>query len=315
MLAGLKARAKQHLAIHIQAASHSLHSLYRRPWGSLSMLLVMAMVLSLPMLFWVFSNNLTELTHDWQQAGRISLYLKVSLTDAEESDLLKELATMEGVATVAYKNKKQALSDLLEQDGMRDMMHYLPDNPLPSVIDVLPVKAFNTPEKTTALYQRLKALPAVDQAKIDLEWLGRLHAILNFSNHLAKILSAFLVFSMVFVISNTLRLAMQNREDEIQVLKLIGASDAYIRRPFLYLGIWYGIFAAIVAVLFVNLLTLSLAPIYQGIISLYHRNDALSGLTLKQAYCMVFGAAFLGWLAARMSIATLKAHPGTSRFI
>lgn len=292
---------QSYVSFHLQAATNSFYTLYRSPMISSVTILVIAMVLTLPVLFGVFSKNMEVLSQGWKRNQPVSLYLKTSLTAKEEAEVVKKVSAVDGVAEVSYKNKKEGLAELLQEEGMQDMMHSLTENPLPSVIDVLPALSFNTPEKMADFLKRLKDLPQIELAQVNMEWVNRLYAILGFGNKIAHILSLFLIAMVVFIVGNTLRFAIYYRNEEIQILKLIGASEAFIRRPFLYLGVWYGLFAAIFAVLFVNIFMVMFSWVFQDLLTQYYENAWL-GLTVIQAYGIVFAAAFLGWLGARFTL-------------
>jgi cell division transport system permease protein len=287
---------------HLQAASNSLTHLSRTPLATMMTIIVIAISLTLPALFWVFTNNLDELTMNWRRHGHISLYLKTPLPAAEEVAFIEKVRATEGVGNVSLKSAAEGLVELQQQEGMHDIMRYLPENPLPAVLDVVPVLTINTPLQMEQLYMRLKAYPQVEQAKIDMEWINRLHAILSFLSKTAHALMALLASAVVLVIGNTLRLAMHNRHEEIQILKLIGATDPYIARPFLYSGIWYSLGGAILAVLFVNIFMLSLALVLKQLASVYQMHYPISGLSVKQAYLLVLVSIILGWLGARLSV-------------
>ncbi|CDZ77852.1 Cell division protein FtsX [Legionella massiliensis] len=287
---------------HLQAASNSLNLLCRKPLATMMTVVVIAIALTLPALFWVFTDNLDQLTRSWQRGGHISLYLKSSLTASEETAFLDQIRATEGVGHITLKSASEGLAELQQQEGMHDIMRYLPENPLPTVLEVIPVLAINTPAQMEQLYTRLKAYPQVEQAKLDMEWISRLHAILGFVSKVAHALMALLASAVVLVVGNTLRLAIHNRHEEIQVLKLIGATDPYIARPFLYSGIWYSLAGAILAVFFVNIFMLSLAVAVKQLATVYQMHYPIMGLSVKQAYLLVLVATILGWLGARLSV-------------
>ncbi|KTD49847.1 cell division ATP transporter FtsX [Legionella rubrilucens] len=298
MLRSIRAQA----AYHLQAATNSFNFLCRRPLATMMTVIVIAIALALPALFWVFSDSLNQLTADWQRGGHISLYLKQPLSTADQNKTLIQIQETEGVGHATLKTPEEGMQELQKQEGMNDIMRYLPENPLPAVIEVIPAVGIDTPLKVDQLYARLKALPDVEQAKLDIEWVTRLHAILGFASKTAHALMALLACAVVLIVGNTLRLAIHNRHEEIQVLKLIGATDAFIVRPFLYSGVWYGLVGAIFAVLLVNIFMLSIAVAVQELASSYQMHYPLLGLSVKQAYLIVFAAILLGWLGARLSV-------------
>lgn len=293
---------RSYISWHLHAATHSFNFLCRKPLATMATVIVIAISLTLPALFLVVTDNLGQVTIDWQRGGHISLYLKSPLSAEQELAVLKDIRAINGVGEATHKTRAESLTELQQQEGMHDIMRYLPENPLPAVIDVVPALSINTPSGITHLFEQLKMLPQVEQAKLDMEWITRLHAILGFITKVAHALMVLLASAVALVVGNTLRLAIQNRHEEIKVLKLIGATDSFILRPFLYSGAWYGLLGAVFAVLFVNIFMLGVAAAFQELISVYHMHFPLLGLTVKQAYLIVIVAIFLGWLGARLSV-------------
>ena len=287
---------------HLQAARTSLNFLCRTPLATMMTVLVIAITLVLPALFWVFTDNMEQLTANWQRGGHVSLYLAPSLPSADEVALLVRVRGTVGVGHASLKSAAEGLSELQQQEGMQDIMNYLPDNPLPAVIDVVPALDVDTPEKMEQLYLQLKSYPSVEQAKLDMQWVTRLYALLGFVSTLAHGLMLLLAFAVVLIIGNTLRLAIHNRYDEIQVLKLIGAKDSYILRPFLYAGIWYGLAGSIVAALLVNIIMLSLTVAANQLAAVYQMHYSLVGLSIRQLSLMILSAIILGWFGAYLSV-------------
>ncbi|CAM2918478.1 permease-like cell division protein FtsX [Legionella worsleiensis] len=295
-------RTQSLFVYHLQAAVQSLNLLCRKPLGTMMTVIVIAIALALPALFWVFTDNLGNLTISWQRGGHISLYLQPALTQTEQTQLLEKIRNTEGVGQASLTSSKEGLAELTQQEGMHDIMRYLPENPLPAVIKIVPALVIDSPAKLDLLSRQFKAFPEVEQVKLDMEWINRLHAILIFVGYLAKALMALLALAVVIVIGNTLRLALSNRQEEIQILKLIGATDAFILRPFLYSGIWYGMAGAVCAVFLVNIFILSLGVVVNQLAVAYQMHYPLTLLTMRQILLLVFFAIILGWLGALLSV-------------
>lgn len=294
-------KARALLSHHLHAAVQSFNQLCRKPLASLMTVVVIAIALVLPTLFWAFTDNLQQLTHSWQR-GHLSLYLKAELTDAQQQATLEQVRAADGVGQVVFKSASEGLAELTKQEGMQDIMRYLPNNPLPAVIEVVPSVAIDTPAKLDALSSQLQAIAGVDQAKLDMNWLNRLHALLAFVSHTANALIVLLSLAVVLIIGNTLRLAIQNRQEEIQILKLIGATDPFIARPFLYSGMWYALAGAFLAVFLVNVFILSLGSAINQLALVYEMHYPLSLLSIKQVVLLVVFALLLGWLGSFVSI-------------
>lgn len=295
-------RIRMQLLGHRQALVSSMKALCDTPLATCMTLTVIAISLTLPALFWLLSTNIKQLTSGWQQGEHISLYLQVSLSEAEQSALLQKVRQTEGVAVATLISAREGLVQLQQQEGLRDVSQYLETNPLPAVIDVLPAPLLNTPEKIQALFQQLKAYPHVEQVKLDMQWIARLYAILGFVTALAKAFMMLLGFAVVMIIGNTLRLAVHKRHEEVQVLKLIGATDAYIARPFLYSGLWFGFIGALFALLLMKLFVLSLSSVFHELLILYHIQYVALSFSWIEAFYLVCIAMGLGWLGARLSI-------------
>lgn len=290
------------MAFHKQALKNSLAFLWSERWSTLMTVMVIAMTLMLSSLFWVFTDNVSRLTIDWQRSGHISLYLDIDLSAADEASLLARVRATPGVGEANVKTPAEGLAALQAQEGMQDIMRYLPENPLPAVVDVMPAATITSAAAIQQLYQTIKAYPHVEQAKLDMEWVGRLFAFLSFVTKLAHALMAMLAVAVVLIIGNTLRLIIHDRYDEIMVLKLVGAGDAFIMRPFLYSGVLYGLLAAILAVICVDLFVLSLDVGINQLFASYQMHYTLSGMSISQTCLLVLFAILLGWLGARLSV-------------
>lgn len=295
-------RLRAFVGYHAQAAQSSLKWFRDKPLANFMTVVVIAITLSLPALFYVFTDNINQLTKPWQQDRRITIYLQSPLTAQEQNDVLAGISKVEGVAEATLKTPAQGLEELQAQEGMQDMMRYLPENPLPAVIDVYPAISVNTPEKLNALFKRLQKHPKVDQAKLDMQWIHRLHTLLALVSTIAHGVMLLLGSAVVLIIGNTLRLAIYNRQEEIRVLKLIGATDQFIIRPFLYSGILYGFLGAIIAIALTAMFMAFLATQVSQLAAAYQMDYPLSMLSLKQVLILIASAVFLGWLGAFLSV-------------
>lgn len=290
------------VSYHVQAALSSLNSLCRKPFATLMTVIVIAIALALPALFWVFTDNISQLTSGWKRNGHISLYLQPGLTESETQQALEQVQATKGVGQATLKSAQAGLAELTAQEGMQDIMHYLPENPLPAVIEVTPTLDIDSSANLDLLARQLGAVSKVEQTKVDMEWVGRLHTLLGFASKLSNAMLALLALAVILIIGNTLRLAIQNRQEEIQVLKLIGATDPFIMRPFLYSGVWYGLAGALVAVFLVNIFILSLGMVINQLTVVYQMHYPLTSLSIRQILLLVGFSIILGWIGARFSV-------------
>jgi cell division transport system permease protein len=290
------------LAYHAQAALSSFLYLCRQPLATGMTVFVIAMTLALPALFWVFNDNMVELTQNWKKGSHISLYLNMNMTDHESLETRDRIRKIVGVGEAVLKTPAEGLHELEQQEGMKDLLTNLPENPLPYVIDVIPSMSMTTPAQLEELYVRLKALPGIEDSKLDMQWVSRMVALLDLAEEVTHALMLLLALAVVFIIGNTLRLVVNKRHEEIQVLKLIGATNAYIMRPFLYSGIWYGLVSALLAVVIASVFMMSLEIALNRLMEAYQMHLPVIGLTLRQSCLLLLMSAFLGWFGARISV-------------
>lgn len=290
------------VACHLQAALYSFNALYLKPLATLTIIVIIGIVLTLPSLFWVFTDNLKQLPIDWQEGGHISLYLKKTLPTEEQRVLLDRVIKQRGVEKAELITPAEGLLQLQNQDGMQDILRYLTENPLPAVIDVSPDKTITNSQELNKLFYQLKSLEKVDEAKLDKEWIVRLHAILLFVTLLLRSIAVLLLLAVVLIIGNILRIAIYKRHEEIKVLKLIGANDSFITRPFLYAGIWYGLMGAVFAILLATVFMVWISAALERLAQVYHLHYSLTGLSVEQAYTIMLSAVFLSWISAKISV-------------
>lgn len=286
---------------HRASLVDSLGRLARQPIGSFFTCLVMAVALSLPMGLALLLDNVERLGGSWQKAAQISLYLQLEAGDDNGLRLRDEIAAMDDVAEAEYIGREAGLAAFEEQSGLGQALRELPENPLPAVVVVTPEQIDKA--ALEALRQRLAELPGVDQAQLDLQWVERLGAILGLGDRFVFGLTLLLVLALLLVIGNTIRLHIENRRSEIEVIKLVGGTDGYVRRPFLYMGALYGLGAGLLAW---ALLAFGLDWLNDAVVrlaGLYGSDFALDGVPVADGLSLLLGALFLGYIGAWLAVA------------
>lgn len=289
------------LESHRASLLDSLRRLAKQPIGSFFTCLVMAVALSMPMGLSLLLKNVEQLGGSWQRAAQISLYLKLDAGSREGEALRDEIKGMPGVADAQFVSREEALEEFQQQSGLGQALRELPDNPLPGVVVVTPTEVDKP--ALEALRQRLAELPRVDVAQLDLVWVERLAAILKLGDRFVFGLAVMLVSALLLVIGNTIRLHIENRRVEIEVIKLVGGTDSYVRRPFLYMGALYGLGAGLLAwaILAFGLNWLNDAVI--GLSGLYGSDFALAGVPAADGLSLLIGAVLLGYIGAWIAVA------------
>lgn len=232
---------------HIQVMLFSLGQLWRQPVASLMTIMVIGIALALPAGLFVLQQNMTSVSEQWQSSNQITLFLKAQVPHAEGDRLSKQLASWPEVDSVQYQSKQESLDEFKSLSGLGELLDSLPDNPLPAVIIVQPTEDIMANNAIQNLLTRLSSQAEVEQAQLDMEWLQRLRSINKTIHRGITVLGTLLSLSVLLIIGNTIRLAILSRQSEIKVMKLVGATDRFVRRPFLYTGFWYGFLGGLIA--------------------------------------------------------------------
>jgi cell division transport system permease protein len=285
----------------VSAARSSFSKLLAQPFASLMIIGVIAMTLALPAALHLVVKNALAISGGWENALDFSVFLDEELSVEEAAGLKRLIEQRADVETVELITADAALEEFRAQSGFGAALDQLASNPLPHTLVVRPA-AVNTPESMTLLREELKNLPETAAVQVDTEWVQRFHAILDVIDHGIGIGAILLAMAIVVIIGNTIRLDVENRRDEIEVIKLIGASNGFVRRPFLWSGLWYGLLGGAVAVGLVQWgLFLLREPV--GRLAGYYQGDiALLGLSPPEAAIVVGTGSLLGltgsWVAA-----------------
>jgi len=299
---GLLRRLKAYGEHHLQALLQSLGRLARNPVSSVMTVAVIGIALALPTGLHVVFKNIQTVSAGWDNAAQISLFLRKNLRDERLQRLVAELKAMREVAEVRYVSPAEALEEFQQISGFGDALNALQQNPLPAVLIVQPSLEASAPAAVESLLHRLRSHPDVELAQLDMEWVKRLYAMIEIAKRGVAVLASLLALAVLLIVGNTIRLAIQNRRDEIEVQKLIGATDAFIRRPFLYSGLWQGLLGALIAWLLVNVsLWVMRAPV-DRLSALYHSRFVLDGMgLLATLYLLLFGI-LLGLIGAWLAV-------------
>lgn len=295
-------KMRRRLTCHLNAFKESFGWILERPLSSLMTIIILGIAFAVPVLFWILSNNIDTIAAQWKSSGYISLYASPSLSKQRISELVSEIKALPSVGNVHYISPEEGLALFQSQEGMHDIMQYLPDNPLPSVINVTPAVSVNTPAEVNQLYDELSALEGVDEAKMDMAWLTRIRVIFNILRSLGHILLLLVSCAVLLMVGNTLRLSIQTHRDSVQILKLVGATDSYITRPFLYSAINYTLGGAIFALILCAFFLWRLNRFISSLGLMYDMHLHLDGLSTEHVLTVLVFAIILGWFGAKLSI-------------
>lgn len=300
----LSSRFKEFFIRHLQVFFYSLGLLSRAPFSTLLTASAMGIALALPAGLYVILDQASQLSGDINSINQISLFMKKDISKKTLSRIQKKLATYPEIAQVKHISRDAALQEFQANSGFGDALKALKDNPLPDLLIVYPSLTHNAPQQIDALLISLKKIEQVDLVQLDIQWLQRLYAILHIGQRGALIIGTLLALAVLLIVGNTIRLAIENRRSEIVVMKLIGGTDSFIRRPFLYTGFWYGLLGSLIAVLLVNISLIIINDPLAHLSSLYDSQLFSLGLMgVNISAMLIFSGCLLGLLGARMAIA------------
>ena len=290
------------LHIRLEAAKNALNTLTKQPVATLMTVLALAIVLALPVGLFAALNNLQQLLGQWRDQAQISLFLHRDASAAEVQNLQVLLERGIGVASVRYVGKEAALAEFEHHAGMTAAIQTLGENPLPAsfVVELNPLAQSPSALQTLVAYWGRQ--PGVASAQSDLHWVARLQAILALGKRAVWILAGLLAVGAILVMGNTIRLHIAQRRDEIDVASLVGATRAFIRRPFLYQGLFQGAVAGMIAWLIVAITVTVLQGPVEQLAELYGARFHLLGLNSGQGLILVAASALLGWLGSRLAV-------------
>lgn len=277
---------------HLYSLVSSLGRLFQRPFATLMTVGVMAVAIALPLALAIGLANVQRLSGSLQASREIGLYLQPGIDAVQAERLATELRARRDVAAVTLRTPAEGLDEFRQLSGLGEALAQLGDNPLPTVLLVTPL------DDGARLATQLQARPEVELVQHDATWRRRLSAWLAFGTTLTSVLAGVLGLGVLLVVGNTVRLDIGNRREEIAVLQQLGATDGFIRRPFIYLGAWYGLAAGAAALGLLALAAALLRPSLATLAGSYGSAFALRGPDPLVAGLLLLAAAAVGWLGA-----------------
>ena len=294
---------------HLYGFFSSLGRLAARPWATALTVLMLGFALALPLLFYIAFDNARALAGGLREAREITVFLKPSVEGDAASNFASALRKYQDVAGVSVRTPSEGLAEFRQLSGFGEALDILKDNPLPYVLVVTPQSASDAGDPP--LVTTLRNDARVDLVQYDAAWRRRLSEILGFSERAVLVIAALLALATLLVIGNTVRMDVQARAEEIAVMQLIGAGSGFVRRPFLYAGLWYGLFGGVLAVAIAIGAEWAIAGPLDRLLASYDHGFALRGLGVAAAAVVIGASAVLGWVGAFLATARHLAvgHP------
>lgn len=290
------------LARHAQNLLGALGALSRNPVGTFLTVSVIGIALALPAALNVLVQTGKSAAGNWSDVRDFSIYMQPTTPVARAETLARELRKRTGIAAVELITADAAVAELGKDPVFANALAALEGNPLPHTLVVRPATDMDG-EQLGKLGAELQETPDVDLVKLDLQWAQRLNAGLDFLARLGWIAAVLLGGAVLIIVGNTIRLDIQTRTEEIEVAKLLGATDTFVRRPFLYLGLWYGLFGSLVAMLILAISLWLLSNPVGTLARLYGSSLELAGLGLETLAAVLGAGLLAGWCGAWLAVA------------
>ncbi|MCV6589196.1 MAG: permease-like cell division protein FtsX [Marinobacterium sp.] len=283
-----------------QTAKTAFARLLVSPAATMMTIAVLAIALALPGVLYVGLKNIHQVSTSWQGDPRIALYLELSVDDSQAAELSRYLQQREDLAEVELISRKDGLEQFRSLSGFGDVISYLGYNPIPAVINIEPQRMSD--DELIELQQQLELDPLVAEASLDMIWVQRLNSALEVTQRLTVMLGLLLGLAVLLVIGNTVRVSIESRRDEIVVAKLVGATDGWVRRPFLYTGAWYGILGGVCGWGLIQAALMLLDTPVQKLSGLYQNAFVLLGPDLIETSILIGTSLLLGLIGAWVAV-------------
>ena len=287
---------------HKKAFLHILREQREKPFAAFFTCSVIGIAILLPTLLAVLLINVHSAKLDWDSSAQLTVMLNDRVSAIQGVQIAKDLIDKPEIEETLFIDNADALEEFKAVFQLGNTLDHLSGNPLPHSIVVSLSDSASSFEKAQQLKDELSKMSEVELVQLDLMWVQRLNAISDFLTMSTWILAFMLSIAVVLVLGNTVRLAIESRKDEIAVLKLVGGTDAFVCRPFLYMGVFYGLGGGVLAIIFSSIVLAILSQPVELLTSSYQSDFSLSGLNFESTLLILIVGTLLGWIGARLSV-------------
>lgn len=285
--------------LQIQYVMRSVFTdLWIKKVGTILTVLVIAVSLTIPTISYLLWKNTKEAATKFYPESQLTVYLHKTLTEADANLVVEQLREQNGVASLSYISRQQSLEDFRSWSGFGSELALLDDNPLPAVVMITPEEAFQQSAKLADLRVALAKVKGVDEVRLDSDWLEKLAAITWLAGRIAVVCTLLMLLAVILVIGNSIRSDVYSSRANIEVMKLLGATEYFILRPFLYTGLIYGIIGGVLAALLSSLTIIYFSTAISYVADIFAVKYELNGISLIEALFIILLAAFTGWCGA-----------------
>nr|WP_314264498.1 permease-like cell division protein FtsX [uncultured Moellerella sp.] len=277
---------------------NTLADMLRQPLASFLTVMVIAISLTLPSLCFIVWKNVSQAADQWYPAPQLTVYLDKSLDEKGGELVVYQLKKLDGVESVNYLSRDQAMSEFRSWSGFSTALDMLEENPLPAVAIVTPKIDFQGSDVMVTLRDRVGEIQGIEEVRMDDSWFAKLSALTGLVGQIAAVIGLLMIIALFLVIGNSVRLNIFARRDTINVMKLIGATDGFIIRPFLNGGVLLGVSGAVVSLILSSLLVWKLSSVVATVALVFGTQFSIHGLSWDESLLIVLISAMIGWVAA-----------------
>ncbi len=292
---------KHYLILHLRAALNSLGQLSQKRVATLANIMVIAIALALPAAFYLAIQNISDASRGLGESTQLTVFLQTDVNQSSAEKLSKTIRQRVDITDVNIISKEQGLNELKDYSGFGETITALAENPLPIVLQIQPIDQLSSTSELNQLMAELRQFPEVDIVQLDLMLVKRLQSIVNIGQRVVWILGLLFCLAVIFIVGNTIRLELQMRHDELEITKLMGATNRFVRRPFLYTGAWLGFFGSMIACIIVAVIYTAIQSPANQLSGLYESAFQLNFLTASELMMLLLAGVSTGVLGAWMS--------------
>ncbi len=287
---------------HQKTYKSTFKQLIEQPLASFFTCAVIGIAFVLPALLAILLSNIQSVQHNWDGSAQITLFLKKGVPALDGGILSEKIAKRQSITSSLFVDNDAALVEFKERFELQDAVDYLDENPLPHVILVQPDKSLKSIQHIEQIKNNLLKFPEVEGALLDVMWVQRLNSITQVLQRTTWVIALMLGLAIILILGNTIRLAIENRKEEITVVKLVGGTNAFVRRPFLYMGAFYGFGGSLIAWILINLTLFMLNEPIQDLAHSYQSTFNLSGFSFESTLLLLILGMSLGWFGSWLAV-------------